>query len=104
MGEVKRIPHNKKFYSPEERRSGHLMNTYGITLEDFDRMLDDQGGGCAICGGPPKRARLGVDHNHITGEVRGLLCELCNMGLGHFKTDEEGARLLKLAIKYMEKT
>jgi hypothetical protein len=42
---------------------------------------------------------LGVDHDHITGKVRGLLCNDCNLGIGHFKDNIEK---LKLAIKYLE--
>ena len=44
-------------------------------------MLAEQGGGCAICGAPPKTRRLHVDHDHKTGEIRGLLCYRCNKAL-----------------------
>ena len=60
---------------------------YGITPEDYDRMLEEQGGGCAICGKTPEEEgkNLGVDHCHSTGIVRGLLCRGCNQGLGHYR-------------------
>lgn len=51
---------------------------YGLTPDDYQRLLDSQAGGCAICGGMDERRRLNVDHDHATGEVRGLLCSGCN--------------------------
>ena len=69
-------------------RAGHLRRRYGITLEDYDRMLETQGGGCAICGRPPRTdISLHVDHDHETGRIRGLLCFPCNNTLGDFKDD-----------------
>lgn len=64
---------------------------YGITLADYDEMLEVQGNGCAICGKTPEEngQRLSVDHNHETGEVRGLLCRGCNSAIGHFKDSPE---------------
>jgi hypothetical protein len=58
-----------------------LLSKYGLTLDDFARMMADQGGGCWICFRPPKKASLHVDHNHKTGAVRGLLCGMCNRKL-----------------------
>lgn len=64
------------------------MRTYGITPERYDEMLAEQGGGCAICGGTNESGRaLAVDHNHITGVVRGLLCDRHNVGIGMFRDD-----------------
>ena len=60
----------------------------GVTDEDYARMLDAQGGGCAICGNPPRSRRLHVDHDHRTGKVRGLLCFRCNRGLPNYVTEE----------------
>ena len=79
----------------------HLKTKYGITLDDYDTMLITQGGGCAICGtnDTGSRARLSVDHDHATGAVRGLLCQPCNIGIGHFKDDLD--KLLS-AIKYLK--
>lgn len=71
----------------ETQRRSKLMLQYGITLEEYDAMLDEQGGGCAICTstdpGHGKR-HFCVDHDHETGRVRGLLCKDCNTGLGMF--------------------
>lgn len=79
-----------------------LQRTYGITLAEYDTMLIAQGGGCAICGRSPEEngRRLGVDHDHETGEVRGLLCGNCNQGIGFFK-DDTGR--LRSAANYLEK-
>ncbi len=63
----------------------HLRRRYGITVEDFEHMLALQGGVCAICKCPEKveyKRTLSVDHDHITGKVRGLLCHRCNTALG----------------------
>lgn len=63
-----------------------LKKLYGITEAQYDEMLTDQGGVCAICGGGDTH-RLSVDHNHSTGAVRSLLCRSCNTGLGSFRED-----------------
>lgn len=59
------------------------LRAYGLTEEMFDRMLAEQNGQCAICGGQPsgRWKTLFVDHDHKTGAVRGLLCHLCNAAL-----------------------
>ena len=51
---------------------------YGITLAQYEAMLEHQSGGCAICERPPAARRLSVDHDHKTGIIRGLLCDYCN--------------------------
>jgi hypothetical protein len=70
-------------------RKWHLRTKYGLTPEQYDEMLEKQGGGCAICGKPPGDTALHVDHCHETGRVRGLLCFSCNAGLGQFRHDPE---------------
>ena len=60
----------------------NLKRKYGITAAQYLTMLELQGGGCAICGQPPGRRRLDVDHDHQTGAVRGLVCENHNKALG----------------------
>lgn len=61
-----------------------LRRKYGIEIADYEAMLLTQNGLCAICRQPPrgKKQRLCVDHNHQTGQVRGLLCDWCNHALG----------------------
>lgn len=71
---------------------------YGVTSEQYDQMLIGQGGVCAICGQPDPRRSLSVDHNHETGEVRGLLCDRCNTGLGKF---QDRADLTAKATDYL---
>jgi hypothetical protein len=59
------------------------LRSYGLTPDDFDRMMQNQNGKCAICNGEPsgRWKTLFVDHDHKTGAVRGLLCHLCNSAL-----------------------
>ncbi len=76
----------------EARRRHDLKKRYGITVEDFDAMMDTQGGKCYICRADPpnsNKKRLSVDHNHETGEVRGLLCTKCNVMLGWFENNRD---------------
>ena len=85
-----------------------LKSVYGITVDDYYRMLEAQNKGCAICGTkiPSARKRkyatvemFFIDHCHTTGKVRGLLCSTCNRGLGYFKDSPE---LLSNAIHYLK--
>lgn len=55
-----------------------------ITLDEYEQMLCEQGGLCAICKAEPNGTRLHIDHCHVTGKIRGLLCMKCNQGLGQF--------------------
>lgn len=73
----------KKYASAEcakrEGRRQHIWRCFSITLDEYDRILEEQDGGCGICGRPPKAQKsLAVDHDHVTGFVRGLLCFFCN--------------------------
>jgi len=72
----------------EYARNIQLRNKFGITLDDFDSLLRDQDGKCAIClradSGRRDHKNLSVDHCHTTGIIRGLLCDPCNKGIGHF--------------------
>jgi hypothetical protein len=67
-------------------RKSHLHRKYGLTLEAFDALLVSQGGGCAVCG---RTDADNVDHDHITGRVRGILCFNCNVAIGHVGEDED---------------
>lgn len=67
----------------------YIERTYGITAVEYDLLYTAQGGRCAICRRAiGKKKRLAVDHNHKTGEVRGLLCGLCNNILGMVARDD----------------
>lgn len=81
-------------------REGHLRRKFGITQGDYERMLAEQGGGCAICGRPPGRVSLHVDHDHESGRVRGLLCVSCNNALGQL---QESHDLLVEAMRYLDR-
>lgn len=72
----------------------NALARYGLTISDFLRMRDEQGGLCAICERPRP---LQVDHDHETGRVRALLCTTCNTGLGKFYESED---LLTRAAAY----
>jgi Recombination endonuclease VII len=83
-------------------RNRMLVQRYGITQEDYDKILESQGGKCAICktdkpGGIANKFH--VDHCHSKGHNRGLLCNHCNQGLGHFK---DNADYLEAAIQYLK--
>ena len=69
------------------RRSAHnqhLRKTYGLSIDEYDLLLAGQGGKCAICRGGTSKRHFAVDHNHKTGEIRGLLCGRCNSALARF--------------------
>jgi len=71
-------------------RNANLIRKYGINLERFNQMLAEQKGVCAICLKPSARA-YHVDHDHKTGNVRGILCHQCNTSLGWFEANRIGA-------------
>lgn len=83
-------------------RQAKLMRNFGITIEDYNRMFEDQQGCCAICSKHQDvgKIRLAVDHCHTTGKVRGLLCLQCNAGIGNLRDSPE---LLRIALAYLEK-
>ena len=76
-----------------------LARFYGISREQYEVLLARQGGVCGICRKPPQEP-LCVDHSHITGRVRGLLCRKCNTGLGSYDDD---ASLMAAGIAYLRK-
>lgn len=78
-----------------------VLKKYGLTREQYDAILEFQGGRCAICRNEPKTRRLAVDHDHVTGQIRGLLCMNCNHYLlGYRKRDADTAALLRRAADY----
>lgn len=78
-------------------RKNWLRRQYGITVEEYDVLSASQNNCCAICGETPP-GNLHVDHDHETGDVRGLLCRQCNTGLGLFRED---VALLRKATDYL---
>jgi len=78
-----------------------LKALYGLTVEQYNEIFDQQRGECAICGKHQTELTKGlaVDHNHETGKVRGLLCSYCNTAIGSFK---ESIGTMKKAIEYIK--
>lgn len=81
-------------------RKNALKNRYNLTESDYEQMLKEQNGVCAICGREPQKRKLAVDHCHKSNKIRGLLCVTCNLGVGYLKDD---VSLLKMAIAYLQK-
>lgn len=82
----------------ERQRGYSLKRNYGISLAQYDAMLEAQDGRCFICSCKPRSKRLAVDHNHKTKEVRGLLCSRCNKALGVF---HDKAEIVERALNYL---
>jgi Recombination endonuclease VII len=76
-----------------------LARFYGISREQYEALLAQQGGVCGICRKPPQEP-LCVDHSHTTGRVRGLLCRKCNTALGSFDDD---VSVMAAGIAYLRK-
>lgn len=93
---LRRLEQNREWRKNNAERfralctSGRLRLTYGISTADYDEMHESQGGVCAICGRTDQR-RLSVDHDHVTGAIRGLLCTACNRGIATFGDNLDGA-------------
>lgn len=102
---AKRLVNHHK--NPESARWRHVKYKYGIGKTDYDRMVDEQNGACAACGATEGQPRLGkgerywlhIDHDHDTGEIRGLLCYRCNNGIGLLGTP----KALRQAADYLER-
>lgn len=83
-----------------KERAGHLRRKYGITLEQYEEMLEAQGGVCGICEREPNpNISLHVDQDHETGAIRGLTCFRCNQAMGAFSEDPV---LLRAAASYLD--
>lgn len=81
-----------------ENKNRALIRYHGLTLIEYENMVQNQKGRCAICGEVPSK-RLVVDHDHRTGKIRKLLCDYCNIGLGHVKDNIE---ILENMIEYLK--
>lgn len=82
------------------QRKWKLEKRYGMTMEEYDKLLENQGGVCAICKNATE-GNLVVDHDHATNKVRGLLCHPCNRSLGQMK---DSVSTLQAAIQYLQRT
>lgn len=75
------------------------LSKYRITPDEYDVLLAEQKGVCAICGKPPAKGKsLHVDHDHVDGQIRGLLCYRCNHALGLLK---DSPTIIEAALKYV---
>lgn len=96
--------HNNPDKTKLMRQREKFKARYGITVEQYDQMVIDRNGKCDICHKVPtgkgSAARLNVDHNHDTGEIRGLLCWQCNVAIGYLK---DSIKVLQDAIQYLGK-
>jgi hypothetical protein len=98
--EKQRLVKLRPNYKINARKSA-LKQKFNLTLEEYEKMRENQNNMCAICGiHQDKVSRwFAVDHNHITGQIRGLLCLECNNGIGKLK---DSVINLKKAINYLE--
>lgn len=98
---ARRIARIGKHGESERQRNVYLRMAYGITAQQYDQMLVDQKGRCAICSRLPLgKRRLHVDHNHETWSVRGLLCRRCNSLVGFI---EKHGSFIPVAESYLKK-
>lgn len=90
--------HPKSQEQKDQAISRSMKMNYGIDIHQYRQMLSEQKGLCKLCGKPPRKRRLVIDHCHKTGKIRGLLCNGCNRSLALLDNPE----LLRQAIKYKE--
>jgi hypothetical protein len=96
------LARHKAYYHAhrEERSSSELILNYGISKADRDMLLFAQNGTCAICGKDNwGKNSPHVDHDHVTGKIRGILCARCNVALGMIGDDPKVAQSI---ITYLE--
>jgi len=99
-----RLQYQSEWRTPEKHREHHLRHTFNLSLEEYNILLETQNYVCKICEQPEVREfkgkvrNLAVDHDHITGRIRGLLCGACNTALGLFKED---TKILQRAKEYL---
>lgn len=98
--EARRLSRRCKRCERERARWRNIERTYGVTKVEYLLLLAEQNGTCKICKKECVTLEsLCVDHDHLTGKVRGLLCRKCNIGLGHF---DDNVGLLTNAIEYLK--
>lgn len=112
LSDEERVRANARAKKHRDKRTvsykrAQLLKRYGLTIVEFDAMCRAQNNLCAICGNPETAKSpvtgspraMTVDHDHVSGKIRGLLCSTCNSGIGYFKDD---LRRLRAAIAYLE--
>lgn len=99
---LRKLPEKVRSYRKTQvgkRKTHDIRSRYRLSLDQFELMLADQDGKCGIC--LDDVPVLNIDHCHVTGRVRGLLCMRCNLGLGQFRDSPE---LIQKALKYLALT
>ncbi len=89
----------KKYRESDRGKSKHSYPLYGILHSDKQAMYQAQAGKCSVCEEDFDIDSLGIDHDHHSGIVRGLLCSRCNVGIGYFRDD---VKILAGAIRYLD--
>lgn len=91
----------------DRRRATMMKNRYNFTIDEYNEMWEKQQGLCVVCNQPETTKHqtgvtrnLGVDHDHLTGKVRGLLCQQCNKALGDV---DDSIEKLEALIEYLKK-
>jgi len=93
--EQSRINRRNKYKTDPDARKRRLascrLSKFGITDDEFNRLFVSQGNKCAICrcSEPPNKKSWSVDHDHISGKIRGILCSFCNTGIGLLRDDDQ---------------
>ncbi len=90
-----RHPEKRKLYTRNSR-----IRAYGIEPKIYYEMLEQQGHGCAICNAKSEKRAMGIDHDHKSGKVRGLLCDGCNLSLGHIERHGWMDKAMQYLAKY----
>lgn len=86
-------------------RARHLLKKYGITIDQYEELYSKQKGCCYVCGKHSSafNKRFAIDHDHVSGEIRGLLCFRCNkFAVGRYRKGD-GTDLLRRIIEYLER-
>jgi len=86
----------------DNARKSRWAKRYGLSVAGYYDLLNSQNGGCAICGKEPegRYEYLAVDHDHLTGKVRGLLCAFCNLVIGRWRDSPQNA---EKSVAYLKK-
>lgn len=88
---AKQVLRTRKHYASGKGYVKAIETKYGLSLKDYSKLLENQNNVCAVCFNPPTTSHkhLAVDHDHVTGKVRGLLCTQCNRALGLLKDSKQ---------------